>query len=264
MNIYWKESSSMTKETALKLLNQFNLQNNLTREDLIQAFQLSLAVEDEHQTKHFQQLYYAHMYNLFLEIVFNITQPEYVDLFLKYFQDWINLYCCDFQNLYLTMIIKQKDHIPNFSLLLDALGDIANEIQHIDKNLLDKSMDELKSLYLFELDTYREHQKYIKLGRLALESNDLDVINKILLEIPLYLLRIRDSIYCHIFEVDAEIDSYSADKYIHAIDNRYIRLQAQYLWAKQIHNTDTEKAKTIINSIDMQYRYGFDIIPQEI
>lgn len=249
--------SNMTCKTSQNRLDDLISAKSISIDDAIEGFQLSLALSNHEQSIHFQKVHKKLLYQLYYDIAINITNPDFLEEFFRRFEEWKELYCCHHKELYVAMLLKQKDQIHDFQKLYNALKGTFNTFDMVDQSeLLLQSLDEIQTLYLNELSDYQTRQMYEDLTFYATDSNDITVMRKVLGELPINMVWMRDLILWHMVKLLSVAEKDEAMNLISAIQNDHMCERAHYHVAKMISNNDPDEADSIVSDLPTQYYYG--------
>lgn len=251
----------MLKDSAKYRVEQLKSLDKLSYEESVEAYQLSLAFCDHTSALHFKNIYYDLLFNLFLEITVNITQPEYTKLFIIYQKDWEEAFCCDYKDLYRAIIVVQKENILDYNIIEEILLKNYGSISSLEeKGLLQYSVEELKKMLIEELDDYKNHRIRSDLYEIALSTNEISIAQKILQEIPpdLHDARVSpNSVYENLSLLQADFDVPDTASIRELMEKTYLGEDTKYALAKKIYMTHWKEAKDLVESINEKYYYGF-------
>ena len=213
-------------------------------EEAIEGYQLSLALCNHTSALHFKSIYDDLLFDLFLNITENITNPEYTKLFIQYQKEWVEAFCCEYKELYRAIIVVQKEDIPEYQVIEEILLKNDGSIASLEaKGLLQYSVEALKKMLIEEIDDYKERQMRRGLYEIASSTSDINIVQKILQEMPPELHDTSsnpETNYENLSLLQADISE----------ENKYER-------AKTIYVDHWEEAKALVESIDQKYYYGF-------
>lgn len=249
----------MTKEAAEQYLVHLGCQSQLSIDDAVKAYRISLALGDHLQAMHFEHVYSDLIYDLFLEITLNIGKQEYFDTFLRYSQEWDEALCCDYKYIYMAIMIKQKNEIDDYASLLEILNRKYHTVESLEKmGLLSKSIDELECMLKTELADYKIEITHAELSRIASFIGDIDLAKKILEEIPAHKAWLIDPVYANISRLTAEINTDEAVEIWNDIKDHSFIKPEKYRMAKNIYKEDPQLANKLIDSMDEACFYGLE------
>jgi len=249
----------MTPKTAQNRLDNLKSANEISVDNAVEGFQLSLALGDRAHAIYFKKLYQAKLYELFYDVAINISNPDFLEKFFHFIEDWRELYCCNHKAVYVAMLLKQKDQIQDFQKLYEALKNVCYTLDQIETSqLLSKSLDELKAIYLQELAEYKTYKVYENLSNYAIASHDIAVARKVLPEIPSNLIRMRDEILEQMVKLLIVSEKEEALSLVSDIQTKYVLQNVYYHIAKTIYPDDPDQANVLISELPIQYCYGFN------
>lgn len=246
----------MTKKSAIQQLDELKQRNKLSVEEALQAYRLSLALDDVVQVSCFANLYNDLGYILSLDIALNITKSECRELFFQKHEDfgWIpDSYC-------LAIIIKQKDQITNYEEFEKIFSEDAEYLEYIhSKKYSTKNIDGLKEMYLEEIRQEKQALTHRLLDRYARTTKDISIAERILGEIcdnMFYDGHDRSSIHGNILNLLAENNFDEAVGYFLREDINF-EDYTKYAFAKKIYKHRPSLSETTILSLSQDYFYAF-------
>ena len=248
----------MTKRTAEQRLLNLKYLKKYSIEEAIEGYQLSLACCDHASALHFKSIYYDLLFDLFLKITVNITKPKYAKLFIQYQNDWEEAFCCYYKELYTAVIVVQIENISDYQVIEEILLKNYGSIDSLEKKgLLQYSVEELKKMLIEEIDEYKNRQTRSELYDIASSTNDINIAQKILHEMPPDLHDTSnnlDPIYENISLLQADVPE--SLRILEDVEQTYVSEETKYERAKKIYVDHWEEAKALVESIEQKYYYG--------
>lgn len=173
----------MKKKEATSLVNSLQKKSDLSIDDTISGFQLSLALGNHYQAIYFMELYESLIYEHFLDIALHIDKYIYCDRFINDSRKWKELYC-EQKEILIAIMLHKKDNVSQWDKLLNILNEeyvTVNKVENSD--LITKTIPELLELFHEAIERSESHKRSRILSDIGLSTNNLGLAKETLTHI---------------------------------------------------------------------------------
>jgi len=249
---------------AIQPWYSYNLNiNQIEIDETLKNFQLSLALCDEVSSMKYKERYEALVYKLFLNIALNINKKEYFDEFVKYSEAWYGVINCSSKEIYIAIMFKQKDNIEDLDKFISILehkqyGNYITVSNILSSDLMNNNTEELKKLLNESVFIAKSHERSMELLEIGSTTDNIDIAFSVVDKIRYDREDLKFRVQSNIVMLKSDISVKESLKYLSTIKYTQSSIEElKYNIAIKIFLHNENIANEIIDSLSLEYRYGF-------
>ena len=247
----------MNITNAEEVLMSLRSTTQVTIGEIIQAYQLGLALCDHESAIYFKELYDEFIYELFFKIFTGIEQEKYQNLLKHHSKDWEESLDSTTKEIFIAIILQNKDSIEQWNELEKILNEDYVNIQKVeDSELSQMNLVELLKLALEQKELADSHKKSRVLSQIGSATEDLALAKKLLKLIRNDREDLKDHVVTNIARLNAKSCPDRSIEYFQDLHQVYSDPQL-FSFAKSLYKDNPPLVEAILENIDDKYTYAY-------